>query len=102
MNFAGEPMRIPIVCNDTDADVKAAVARAMTGARSAQSRWSRTPLDRRLELIRELRRLIAEHAPQLAEASASAHRGPALESLTAIVGRSFLENQLNKLLQPKR
>jgi hypothetical protein len=26
----------------------------------------------------------------------------ALESLTAIVGRSFLENQLNKLLQPKR
>ena len=80
MNAAANQARLAVV-NDADADATAVVARAMTAARAAQSRWSRTPLARRLELIRELRRLIAEHAPQLAEASASARQRPALESL---------------------
>ena len=107
MNSAGEPMRIPIVCNDIDADMNAAVGRAMTEARAAQSRWSRTPLDCRLDLIRELRRLIAEHAPQLAQASASARRRPALESLTAEVlplaeACRFLEREAGRILAPRR
>ena len=84
MNAAADQMRLPAV-NDADPDATAMVARAMTAARAAQSRWSRTPLARRLELIRELRRLIAERALQLAEASASARKRPALESLTAEV-----------------
>ena len=83
------------------------VARAMTAARAAQSRWSRTPLARRLELIRELRRLIAEHAPQLAEASASARQRPALESLTAEVlplaeACRFLEREAGRVLAARR
>lgn len=107
MSSAGEPTRIPVVFGDVDAGVTAAVARAMTEARSAQSRWSRTPLDRRLALIRELRRLIAEHASQLARASALTRHRPALESLTAEVlplaeACRFLERNAGKSLAPRR
>ncbi len=98
---------MPVVFGDVDAGLTAVVARAMTEARSAQSHWSRTPLDRRLELIRKLRRLIAEHAPQLAGASASARRRPALESLTAEVlplaeACRFLEREAGRILAPRR
>ncbi|MFZ0826038.1 MAG: aldehyde dehydrogenase family protein [Verrucomicrobiia bacterium] len=83
------------------------VARAMTAARAAQSRWSRTPLTRRLELVRALRRLIADSASDLAEASASARRRPALEALTAEVlplaeACRFLEREAKKILAPRR
>jgi len=106
MNSADEPRPISVV-DDADADAPALVARAMTAARAAQLRWSRASLTRRLELIRELRRLIAEHAPQLAEASASARRRPALESLTAEVlplveACRFLEREAGKLLATRR
>lgn len=106
MNAADEPTRIPVV-NVAGADAPAVVARAMTAARSAQSRWSRTPLARRLELICQLRRLIAEHAPQLAEASASARQRPALESLSAEVlplaeACRFLEREAGRLLAARR
>jgi acyl-CoA reductase-like NAD-dependent aldehyde dehydrogenase len=107
MNPAGEPTRIPVVFGEADAGVTAAVTRAMTEARSAQSRWSRTPLGRRRELIRELRRLIAEHAPQLARASAFTRQRPALESLTAEVlplaeACCFLERNAGRSLAPRR
>jgi acyl-CoA reductase-like NAD-dependent aldehyde dehydrogenase len=106
MNAADDQTRLAVV-NDADADATAVVARAMTSARAAQSRWSRTPLARRLELIRELRRLIAEHAPQLAEASASARQRPAIESLTAEVlplaeACRFLEREAGKVLAARR
>ena len=83
-----------------------AVANAMTAGRAAQVRWSRTPTVRRLELVRELRRLIAENAAQLAEASAGARRRPASESLTAEVlplveACRFLERTAKKLLAPR-
>jgi acyl-CoA reductase-like NAD-dependent aldehyde dehydrogenase len=106
MNAADHQTRLAVV-GDADADTTAVVARAMTAARAAQSRWSRTPLTRRLELIRELRRLLAEHAPQLAEASASARQRPALESLTAEVlplaeACRFLEREAGRVLAARR
>ena len=80
---------------------------AMTAARAAQARWAATPLSERLARVRELRRLIAKHAPLLAEASASARQRPALESLTAEVlplaeACRFLERDAAKLLAPRR
>ena len=80
-----EPMRIPIVFTDGDAALSAMVARAMSSARAAQTRWSRTPVVRRLKLVCKLRQLIAENASRLAEASAEARQRPMLESLTAEV-----------------
>ncbi len=67
----------------------------------------RTPAARRLELVREIRRLVAEHAPYLAEASASTRRRPALESLTAEVvpfteACRFLERNAGRILAARR
>lgn len=108
MNSAGEPSRtrIPVKFND-EADVTCAVASGMTAARSAQARWSQTSIARRLQLVRELRRLIAEHATHLAEASVAARHRPVLESLTAEVlplaeACRFLERASGKLLAPRR
>ena len=109
MNSLGEQTgtRIPIVFNDADADLLALVANAMASARSAQARWATTPLARRLELIRELRRLIAENSAMLSEASASARNRPAVESLLAEVlplaeACRFLEREAEKILAPRR
>ena len=84
-----------------------AVRRAVSAARLAQSRWAATPVDDRLGRIRELRRLIAEHALTLAEASASVRRRPNLESITAEVlplaeACRFLEREAPSLLTPRR
>ena len=109
MNSLGEPTgtRIPIVFHDAETDVAAVVTRAMTFARSAQMRWARTPMVRRLELIRELRRLLAENAVALSEASAASRNRPAVESLLAEVlplaeGCRFLEREAEKILAPRR
>ncbi len=109
MNTTNEPVstRIPIVFNGEPADVAAGVANAMASARAAQTRWAGTSLNRRLELIRELRRLIAEHADSLAEASASARNRPAVESLLAEVlplaeACRFLEREAEAILRPRR
>ena len=98
-----EPMRIPIVFTDGDAVLSALVARAMTSARSAQTRWTRTSLARRLKMVRQLRQLIAENATRLAKASAEARQRPVLEALTAEVlplaeACRFLERQAEKIL----
>jgi acyl-CoA reductase-like NAD-dependent aldehyde dehydrogenase len=108
MNSAGEPTRARILVNfDEESDVTAIVAKAMTAARTAQARWTRTPLRRRLELVRELRRLIAEHARRLAEASAASRHRPPLEALTAEVvplaeACRFLEREAKTILAPRR
>lgn len=106
MNPARETTHISATA-DNDVGVVAIVADAMTSARAAQARWLLTPLVRRLKLVRELRRLIAEHAAQLAEASASARHRPALESLTAEVlplaeACRFLERNAGKILSARR
>jgi acyl-CoA reductase-like NAD-dependent aldehyde dehydrogenase len=107
MTSSSEPTRIPVVFKDVDADAFASVARAMSDARAAQSRWSRASLGRRLELTRALRRLIAENALQLAEASASSRQRPALESLAAEVlplveACRFLEREAAGILAVRR
>lgn len=107
MNSAPASMQIPVVFSDTDAEASPGVERAMKAARVAQFRWSRTPVTRRLKPVRELRRLIAENASQLAEASASARRRPALESLTSEVmplaeACHFLERNADRILALRR
>jgi len=107
MNLPCEPMRIPIVFTDGDAALSALVARAMTSARLAQIRWSRTPVVCRVKLVRKLSQLIAENATRLAEASSSSRQRPALESLTAEVlplaeACRFLEQRAEKILAPRR
>ena len=82
------------------------ICSAMSSARSAQVRWAATSIQQRLVCIRELRRLIAEHAHVLAEASASARQRPVLESLTAEVlplaeACRFLEREAAALLAPR-
>lgn len=104
MSSTPEPRRIPIVFANADDDVTGVVASAMTAARAAQSRWSRTPMPRRLQLVRELRHLIASHAMPLAEASAFARQRPALESMTAEVlplaeACRFLERNTENILR---
>jgi acyl-CoA reductase-like NAD-dependent aldehyde dehydrogenase len=86
---------------------ESAARSAMSAARLAQARWAATPLRERLARVRELRRLIAEHALTLAEASASARQRPALESITAEVlplaeACRFLEREAPSLLAPLR
>lgn len=87
--------------------IESTVRAAMSAARLAQARWAATPLRERLARIRELRRIVAEHASTLAEASASARRRPALESITAEVlplaeACRFLEREAPALLAPRR
>lgn len=84
-----------------------AVRSAMVAARLAQARWAAQPLRERLARLRELRRLIAEHAVTLAEASAAARQRPAVESITAEVlplveACRFLEREAPSILAPRR
>jgi len=90
-----------------DGRTEAFVNSAMSSARLAQVRWATTSLSERLAFVRELRKLIAEHALLLAEASASARQRPTLESLTAEVlplaeACRFLEREAASLLAPRR
>lgn len=101
-----ELTRIPIVFNE-DPDENARVSSAMAAARVAQARWARSPLAHRLGLVRELRRLIAQDAHGLAEASASARQRPATESLAAEVlplaeACRFLERNAADILAARR
>ncbi len=107
MSPTREPKPISAVSAAEDAGLSETVARAMTSAREAQVRWAGTSLARRLHLIRKLRQLIAENALQLADASASARRRPALESLTAEVmplaeACRYVERAAKKILAPRR
>ncbi|HRI14674.1 MAG TPA: aldehyde dehydrogenase family protein [Verrucomicrobiota bacterium] len=96
---------IPVALTEADADFSAAVASAMSAARSAQSR--RPGLARCLQCVRRLRQLIAENALALAEASAAARLRPAGEALTAEVlplaeSCRFLERHAQTILAAKR
>lgn len=93
--------------SEATADASSMVAAAFTAARAAQLNWSRTPLTERLEKIRKLRALIAEHSHELAESSATARRRPISESLVAEVvplaeACRFLEKKAAKILATHR
>ena len=107
MNQARASSYLQVSSNGDVADVTTSLTSAMTASRLAQARWARSPLPQRIGLVRNLSRLIAEHASQLAEASASARFRPMLESLTAEVlplaeACRFLEREAGKLLKPLR
>jgi acyl-CoA reductase-like NAD-dependent aldehyde dehydrogenase len=108
MNSASEPTGapIPILFMEECAETGGAVAEAMESARSAQTLWARSPVVRRLRLVRELRRLVSEHGLELARASSGPRSRPPLESLTAEVlplaeACRFLEREAEEILRPR-
>src|SRR5690348_7019774 len=75
--------------------------------RTAQRSWAAVPVRERLVWLRHLRGLVAEHARQLAEASAHARNRPIAEVLTAEVlplleACRFLERNAERLLARRR
>ena len=107
MNSARKNLPIPVVFGVADEDLSSTVARETAAARLAQTRWSATPVEQRLLLVRELRHLIAEQARELAEASAAQRGRPTSESLTAEVlplaeACRFTERHAKRVLAPKR
>lgn len=107
MNSHRQSLSIPVVFREDDADTAACAARAMSAARSAQTRWALRPVKQRLGFLRELRRLIAENARDLAAASAAERSRPVVESLTAEVlplaeACRFLERNAEKILGRRR
>ncbi|MGC3957153.1 MAG: aldehyde dehydrogenase family protein [Verrucomicrobiota bacterium] len=93
--------------NEVAGEVSGVVASVFAAARSAQLVWSRTPITQRLQQIRKLRALIAEHSTELAESAAAARRRPISESLVAEVvplaeACCFLEKRAAKILAPHR
>jgi len=75
--------------------------------RTAQRAWAAVPVRERLAWLRRLRGLVAEHARQLAEASAHARNRPIAEVLTAEVlplleACRFLERNAERLLARRR
>ena len=107
MNSPRQSLSIPVVFREDDGDLTACAARAMSAARSAQTRWAQRPVKQRLGFLRELRRLIAENARELAAASAMERSRPVVESLTAEVlplveACRFLERNAERILGPCR
>jgi acyl-CoA reductase-like NAD-dependent aldehyde dehydrogenase len=98
---------IPISFPEIASDVSGQVATAFAAARSAQPCWQATPLRERLKRLRDLRSLIAAHAYELAESSASARSRPVSEALVAEVvplaeACRFLGKHARRILAPKR
>lgn len=107
MNSHGQSLSVPVVFREYNADSAACVARAMSAARSAQTQWAQRPVEQRLGFLRNLRRLIAENARELAAASASERSRPVAESLTAEVlplaeACRFLESNAKNILGRRR
>ncbi|HEY5908967.1 MAG TPA: aldehyde dehydrogenase family protein [Verrucomicrobiae bacterium] len=107
MNSYRKSLSIPVVFCEDDAYATACAARAMSAARSAQTRWAQRPVKQRLGFLRELRRLIVENARELAAASAIERSRPVVESLTAEVlplaeACRFLERNAEKILGLRR
>ncbi len=107
MNPRRQSVNLPLVLREEDVDPVADSARAMSAARLAQTRWAQRPVKGRLDLLRELRRLIAENAHELAAASAMERSRPVVESLTAEVlplveACRFLERNAERILGSRR
>jgi acyl-CoA reductase-like NAD-dependent aldehyde dehydrogenase len=80
---------------------------AVEVARDAQADWGRTPLRRRLEIVRRLRHALAARADELAAAVSHAQRSGPAETLAAEVlpladACRFLERRAERLLAPRR
>lgn len=79
----------------------------MNDVREAQAAWAATPLRGRLAVLCRFRRLLAEHAPELAEIVRRTTGRPAAETLSAEVlpladACRFLEREAEALLRTRR
>ncbi|EKV28169.1 putative aldehyde dehydrogenase (NAD+) [Caenispirillum salinarum AK4] len=91
----------------SDADAATATARRVAAARAAQGLWGRTPLRRRLKVIRRLRRMIGRRATDLAGAVRTYGGRQPGETLMAEVlplaeACRFLEREAGDLLAPRK
>jgi acyl-CoA reductase-like NAD-dependent aldehyde dehydrogenase len=98
-------MEIPI--RFSESDVTLDVAKAISGVRSAQARWVRTPLVQRLELLRQLRYAIAGNGEALAGVAAQARGCSVAEALVTEViplaeACRFLEREARDILRARR
>jgi acyl-CoA reductase-like NAD-dependent aldehyde dehydrogenase len=105
MNLCCEPPRLPVESQNSSESLEG-VAGLMATARLAQADWTGNPLAARVAWLRELRRLMAVHAHDLAAASAVPRSRPLLEVLTAEVlplveACRFLERNLERILAPR-
>ena len=90
-------------------DAISPAAQGMAAARTAglaQRIWATTPLERRVELLRNFRALLAEYGPRVAESSAGPRQRPVSETLTAEVipladACKFLERNASRVLAPR-
>jgi acyl-CoA reductase-like NAD-dependent aldehyde dehydrogenase len=104
----GEPTRMEIPIRFPEqSDVTSAVAKALSGVRSAQARWARTAMEQRLELVRQLRHAIARHGEGLAQVAAQARECSVAEALVTEVipladACRFLEREAKKILSSRR
>jgi acyl-CoA reductase-like NAD-dependent aldehyde dehydrogenase len=102
-----EPLTTPVRPPTPEGiDARATGVSAARSATMAQRAWAGTPLRRRVELLRQFRGLLAEHAARLARASAQARQRPPAEALTAEVipladACRFLERCAGRILAPR-
>ncbi|MEO6970534.1 MAG: aldehyde dehydrogenase family protein, partial [Chthoniobacterales bacterium] len=79
----------------------------LAAVRAAQKEWSARPMRERLRLLRELRHLIAEAAPELAATAAEVNQRPLAEKLVSEVlpladACKWLERSAADVLAPRR
>lgn len=103
-----QPLASPsLPCPAPPAGPAAAGFSAARSAASAQRGWAATSLDRRIELLRAFRALLAEHGTSLAKSSAEPRQRPLEECLTAEVipladACQFLEREAGRILAPRK
>ena len=108
MNPASDPTRLESSNQVADnANVNALMTKVATGLRSAQERWARVPLRKRLACVRRLRHLIADQSGALARLTAFARRRPVAETIASEIiplaeACHFLERNAGRLLQTQR
>ena len=80
---------------------------SLTEARNAQAWWAVQPIPVRIDFLRELRHLVAEHATELASMAAAVSGRPLAEKLASEVlpladACRWLERRLARVLAPRR
>jgi acyl-CoA reductase-like NAD-dependent aldehyde dehydrogenase len=92
----------------TRCDEKSELVRvSLTEARNAQAWWVLQPIPARIDFLRELRRLVAAHATELASTAAAVSGRPLAEKLASEVlpltdACRWLERRMARVLAPRR
>jgi acyl-CoA reductase-like NAD-dependent aldehyde dehydrogenase len=85
----------------------ALVDQLLVQARTAQAKWAFVPIERRINLVRKFRELLAEGAPALCRMTSQMQNRPESEILTSeifplLAACKFLERKAVSLLAPRR